>query len=118
MAPALLRPLIGRVHHDVRGTTTYNTPEVVGCLAVVCFFFQAEDGIRDLTVTGVQTCALPIFGARKRSRNVGSPTSSKRAARCGARCMKLSSRSTASRAGPQVLIAWSNCSTRDRKSVV
>src|SRR5688572_23872414 len=27
---------------------------------VVWFFFQAEDGIRDLTVTGVQTCALPI----------------------------------------------------------
>src|SRR6266478_4878456 len=27
------------------------------------FFFQAEDGIRDLTVTGVQTCALPIFGS-------------------------------------------------------
>src|SRR2546430_8882778 len=26
----------------------------------VLFFFQAEDGIRDLTVTGVQTCALPI----------------------------------------------------------
>src|SRR2546430_7505161 len=26
----------------------------------VYFFFQAEDGIRDLTVTGVQTCALPI----------------------------------------------------------
>src|SRR2546430_11969734 len=28
----------------------------------VFFFFQAEDGIRDLTVTGVQTCALPIYG--------------------------------------------------------
>src|SRR2546430_3665478 len=27
----------------------------------ILFFFQAEDGIRDLTVTGVQTCALPIF---------------------------------------------------------
>src|SRR2546430_12174483 len=27
---------------------------------VMFFFFQAEDGIRDLTVTGVQTCALPI----------------------------------------------------------
>src|SRR5256886_10063201 len=27
----------------------------------MCFFFQAEDGIRDLTVTGVQTCALPIL---------------------------------------------------------
>ena len=25
------------------------------------FFFQAEDGIRDYDVTGVQTCALPIF---------------------------------------------------------
>src|SRR3989475_10502300 len=30
-------------------------------LVYVFFFFQAEDGIRDLTVTGVQTCALPIF---------------------------------------------------------
>src|SRR2546430_4805872 len=28
---------------------------------VLFFFFQAEDGIRDLTVTGVQTCALPIL---------------------------------------------------------
>src|SRR5256886_11770087 len=27
----------------------------------IFFFFQAEDGIRDLTVTGVQTCALPIW---------------------------------------------------------
>ena len=25
------------------------------------FFFQAEDGIRDYKVTGVQTCALPIY---------------------------------------------------------
>src|SRR5256886_12433053 len=30
------------------------------CLTWSCLFFQAEDGIRDLTVTGVQTCALPI----------------------------------------------------------
>src|SRR5688572_21983719 len=29
-----------------------------------CFFFQAEDGIRDLTVTGVQTCALPILNKK------------------------------------------------------
>src|SRR3712207_7123324 len=27
----------------------------------VVFFFQAEDGIRDIGVTGVQTCALPIY---------------------------------------------------------
>src|SRR5260370_8978118 len=32
------------------------------CVAVlVFFFFQAEDGIRDSSVTGVQTCALPIY---------------------------------------------------------
>src|SRR2546430_3543831 len=31
-----------------------------GLVIIVFFFFQAEDGIRDLTVTGVQTCALPI----------------------------------------------------------
>src|SRR5260370_23138681 len=30
------------------------------------FFFQAEDGIRDSSVTGVQTCALPISLARAR----------------------------------------------------
>src|SRR5256885_11311770 len=30
----------------------------------VFFFFQAEDGIRDYKVTGVQTCALPIFSPR------------------------------------------------------
>src|SRR5699024_11919737 len=29
--------------------------------SLVFFFFQAEDGIRDRNVTGVQTCALPIF---------------------------------------------------------
>src|SRR2546430_10022343 len=31
------------------------------------FFFQAEDGIRDLTVTGVQTCALPISSSFSRA---------------------------------------------------
>src|SRR5207244_8816051 len=31
---------------------------------VVCLFFQAEDGIRDDLVTGVQTCALPILNPR------------------------------------------------------
>src|ERR1022692_929505 len=32
---------------------------------VLFFFFQAEDGIRDYKVTGVQTCALPIVGRGK-----------------------------------------------------
>src|SRR2546428_2791476 len=39
----------------------------------VFFFFQAEDGIRDLIVTGVQTCALPICGARARRPVPGRP---------------------------------------------
>src|SRR2546430_9581843 len=40
----------------------------------VCFFFQAEDGIRDLTVTGVQTCALPIWrGSRQRLLRAAGP---------------------------------------------
>src|SRR3712207_8811567 len=33
-------------------------------LKFVFFFFQAEDGIRDIGVTGVQTCALPIYPGR------------------------------------------------------
>src|SRR6266853_1153652 len=49
------------------------------------FFFQAEDGIRDLTVTGVQTCALPICsrgGARPRRRPRRAAQADRRA--CGA----------------------------------
>src|SRR5207245_7232792 len=37
------------------------------------FFFQAEDGIRDATVTGVQTCALPIWFFR--SKRLAAPPS-------------------------------------------
>src|SRR6266508_4998197 len=37
------------------------------------FFFQAEDGIRDVHVTGVQTCALPIY-PQVRGSNPGGPT--------------------------------------------
>src|SRR5262249_59934568 len=45
----------------------------------VVFFFQAEDGIRDWSVTGVQTCALPIWwrdgsGRRRRRRRRSSTT--------------------------------------------
>src|SRR5204863_3400076 len=41
------------------------------CSKIESFFFQAEDGIRDLYVTGVQTCALPIYRARHRRRAAG-----------------------------------------------
>src|SRR6266436_8828876 len=37
------------------------------CGLVFFFFFQAEDGIRDVAVTGVQTCALPISGLQAHS---------------------------------------------------
>src|SRR5256885_8074499 len=35
-------------------------------IGMLFFFFQAEDGIRDYKVTGVQTCALPIFRTLRR----------------------------------------------------
>src|SRR6266436_9198578 len=37
----------------------------------LCFFFQAEDGIRAVAVTGVQTCALPIWPVVRIRRFVG-----------------------------------------------
>src|SRR6266496_1970630 len=47
------------------------------CCSLFFFFFQAEDGIRDLYVTGVQTCALPIswhdFLADLKDRGLASP---------------------------------------------
>src|SRR6266496_2310040 len=43
------------------------------------FFFQAEDGIRDLYVTGVQTCALPIW-ARQELRAAGETSGRRRTA--------------------------------------
>src|SRR2546430_4304270 len=41
--------------------TTEHSPFAEASLESRVLYFQAEDGIRDLTVTGVQTCALPIY---------------------------------------------------------
>src|SRR5476649_1356657 len=41
----------------------------INVFIVFFFFFQAEDGIRDHCVTGVQTCALPIWSVRQAARN-------------------------------------------------
>src|SRR6266542_2847070 len=55
--------LVTLVHPIVRRSPAVELQGRVGLwLGVYLFFFQAEDGIRDATVTGVQTCALPIFG--------------------------------------------------------
>src|SRR3989449_8090762 len=49
---------------------------------VLCFFFfQAEDGIRDVAVTGVQTCALPIFCAGKEAARLQYPAGAARRGR-------------------------------------
>src|SRR2546427_6845268 len=40
-------------------------------VVLTIFFFQAEDGIRDLTVTGVQTCALPILNVGQVYKTLG-----------------------------------------------
>src|SRR2546429_6961247 len=48
----------------------------------LCFFFQAEDGIRDVAVTGVQTCALPISRRISRSRSGVVLSTHRSAARC------------------------------------
>src|SRR2546429_1634522 len=44
------------------GSCSRSSPRAMGLRGhCVFFFFQAEDGIRDVAVTGVQTCALPIL---------------------------------------------------------
>src|SRR3989442_8533377 len=59
------------------------------------FFFQAEDGIRDADVTGVQTCALPICRRRRSSRPKGSgcPPEGTTASCCWAKRPRSSGRS-------------------------
>src|SRR5689334_23756079 len=47
---------------------------ILVCFFVFFFFFQAEDGIRDGTVTGVQTCALPISLADGRTVSLRKPS--------------------------------------------
>src|SRR5260370_2433021 len=45
----------------IRSKNRYKPERPSGSWSFFCFFFQAEDGIRDSSVTGVQTCALPIL---------------------------------------------------------
>src|SRR2546430_5687002 len=56
------RPVVGAITSEVNGLeeSDYLYYAYFARAVDLFFFFQAEDGIRDLTVTGVQTCALPI----------------------------------------------------------
>src|SRR5437762_438919 len=77
------------------------------------FFFQAEDGIRDTSVTGVQTCALPIYG--RLAPRSPPRCSTRRGSRCEpaitARC-----RSCDGSAWSGLRARASRCSTRPRRS--
>src|SRR6267154_5877035 len=72
-------------------------------LLVLFFFFQAEDGIRDGRVTGVQTCALPIFFRKGSTRWSASAASRFRAGRNNA----PQSRSEERRVGKECRSRWS-----------
>src|SRR5438876_1257076 len=121
---------------------------IVVCLFYLCFvfvaffffFFQAEDGIRDGRVTGVQTCALPIFtplylrgrpidgGAvlaifkirltsvsfRSLNTNRGAPRAYKRRARAGA----IFSRSEERRVGKECRSRWSRWHEKEKNQRV
>src|SRR5207237_2901907 len=79
--------------------------------AVFFFFFQAEDGIRDSSVTGVQTCALPI----STSPHTGSRSPcSACPIRCGARWASPSA--SPARAGPRRARARSPAISRPSRS--
>src|ERR1039457_934206 len=55
------------------------------------FFFQAEDGIRDYKVTGVQTCALPIYKRYSGDNRLIGPKSSHRRPGLAPRCRLVAS---------------------------
>src|SRR6266436_840691 len=60
---------VARVETPKRPRAAYRRPSGANSAASVDFFLQAEDGIRDVAVTGVQTCALPIY-ANERIRGI------------------------------------------------
>src|SRR5256885_6956133 len=84
----------------------------------VVFFFQAEDGIRDYKVTGVQTCALPISGTARRGQARRPRCNSCRRARWYAPRSPGSPRRRAPRAPVRRAQPGRPPSARDRKSVV
>src|SRR5256885_9697538 len=57
----LLTPVESDITLRVNKLTPYADESHIAYSSFIFFFFQAEDGIRDYKVTGVQTCALPIF---------------------------------------------------------
>src|SRR5688572_31174563 len=75
------------------------------------FFFQAEDGIRDLTVTGVQTCALPIsrFTAAWHWRSAFPARAPGSGESCRATEWRRRARSEERRVGKECRCRWLQC---------
>src|SRR5207245_10826851 len=84
------------------------------------FFFQAEDGIRDATVTGVQTCALPICRpASAPPRSASGPGAGARAApRGAARACGCRLRSEERRVGKECRARWARDPCKEKKRQV
>src|SRR5689334_23512081 len=81
---------------------------------ILCFFFffQAEDGIRDGTVTGVQTCALPILaGGSCRQSRESRATGLRLRFRAASRC------EPGPRSDPSVRVSISTCQTSPLRSL-
>src|SRR5207245_4077989 len=75
-------------------------------ILVFFFFFQAEDGIRDATVTGVQTCALPISNTAN--------------LQCAEKCFCQTSlpeyfRGRPSNPVPPLALRWKDCRSEERR---
>src|SRR5215216_503941 len=85
--------------HVIRNAGGVITEDVIRSL----FFFQAEDGIRDDLVTGVQTCALPISGHGAGTIGSAHPTGAADAARL----YPLPPRSEERRVGKECRSRWS-----------
>src|SRR3712207_8671845 len=82
-----------------------------------CFFFQAEDGIRDIGVTGVQTCALPIWAPSAATRAGARGSSSARTA-APRRPRGSGGGAAGARAGAAAEIGRASCRERGEISVV
>src|SRR5438105_15162519 len=81
------------------------------------FFFQAEDGIRDPLVTGVQTCALPIWRARTGRRSRAAESSWLRGIRRSPGPTGRARRSEERRVGKECRSRWSPDHSKKKKKI-
>src|SRR5215510_12398411 len=102
LAETILDYILGRHLDEEKGAQEWNLA------AADIFFFQAEDGIRGGHVTGVQTCALPIYTTAARARPARADArSAARSARRRAEAAPQSIRSEERRVGKECRSRWS-----------